>query len=187
VFLCAVSWQPPEKSTYVPTTVHSSFCSTKTSGLAITSLVLGIVSVVLLCVGPLFAIPAIICGHIAYARTRGSQGLLTGAGLALAGFITGYVSLGLCLLLLPIAIPNFIKGRDAAQRTVCVIHLKQIDDAKRSWALSQKKSDGEAVTAADISGYVKPDTFECPKGGVYQINPVGHRPTCSIPGHELKD
>ena len=108
----------------------------KTSGLAITSLVLGIVSVVLLCVGPLFAIPAIICGHIAYARTGGSQGLLTGAGLALAGFITGYVSLGLCLLLLPIAIPNFIKGRDAAQRTVCVIHLKQIDDAKRSWALS---------------------------------------------------
>src|SRR5947208_646938 len=105
----------------------------KTSGLAITSLVLGILSVVLLCIGPVFGIPAIICGHLAYARTKRSQVLLTGAGLALAGFITGYVSLGLCLLLLPIAIPNFIKARDTAQRTACIMQLKLIESAKESF------------------------------------------------------
>src|SRR2546427_8108062 len=154
----------------------------KTSRLAITSLVLGIISIVLVCIGPIFAIPAIICGHIAYTRTRSSQGLLTGGGLAIAGFITGYASLGLCLLLLPIAIPNFVKARATAQRTVCIIHLKQIENAKQSWALQQNKKDGDAVTVADINKYVKPDTFKCPKGGIYQINPVGQKPSCSIPG-----
>ena len=118
----------------------------KTPALAIASLVLGIISIVLLCVGPLFAIPAIICGHIAHVRIRASQGLLTGGGLALAGFIMGYLSIGLCLLMLPIAIPNFIKARETAQRTVCVIHLRQIENAKQSWASQQKKNDGEAVT-----------------------------------------
>src|SRR5690349_7205596 len=117
--------QPPPVSAQTPL---------KTSGLAITSLVLGILSIVLLCVGPVFAIPAIVCGHIAYGRTKRSQGLLTGGGLALAGFISGYASLGLCLLLLPIAIPNFIKARDTAQRTACTMQLKMIETAKESFA-----------------------------------------------------
>jgi competence protein ComGC len=160
----------------------------KTSGLAIASLVLGIVSIVLLCVGPLFAIPAIICGHIAYSRIKRSPGLLSGGGLALGGFITGYVSLGLCLLLLPIAIPNFVKARDAAQRNACVMQLKLIETAKESFAQEQRKPEGAPVTAADLSKYgVAPNTLKCPKGGVYRINPVGQKPTCSIPGHELSD
>ena len=90
-------------------------------------------------------------------------------------------------LLAAIAIPNFVKARATAQRTVCIIHLKQIENAKQSWALQQNKKDGDAVTVADINTHVKPDTFKCPKGGVYQINPVGQKPTCSIPGHELID
>ena len=157
----------------------------KTLGLAITSLVLGILAMVLFCVGPLLALPAIICGHIAHSKIKRSGGLLTGGGLALAGFITGYVSLGLCLVLLPIAIPNFVKAREVAQRNVCKLYLQQIEEAKQQWADAKKKPDGTAVTAADLSGYLRPNMLKCPKGGVYQINPVGTPPTCSIPGHEL--
>src|ERR1043166_4656196 len=141
----------------------------KTSGLAITSLVLGILAIVLFCVGPLLALPAIICGHIAHSKIKRSGGLLTGGSL----------------VLLPIAIPNFVKAREVAQRNVCKIYLQQIEEAKQRWADAKKKPDGTAVTALDLSGYLTPHMLKCPKGGVYQINPVGTPPTCSIPGHEL--
>ena len=58
-------------------------------GLAITSLVLGLLSLV--CFGPLAGIPAVICGHLARGRARRLPGQYGGAGLALAGLIMGYV------------------------------------------------------------------------------------------------
>jgi competence protein ComGC len=175
--------QPPP----VPTTPVQQ----KNSGLAVWSLVCGILAIVLsiVCIGPLFAIPAVICGHIAFSRIKRSAGALSGEGLALGGLITGYVGLALIpviAMLAAIAIPNFVKARETAQRTVCIIHLKQIQSAKQTWAEQQKKNDGEPVTAADINGFGLPtNSFKCPNGGVYQINPVGEKPTCSIPGHEL--
>lgn len=68
----------------------------KTSGLAITSLVLGIIG---LCC-PLFLVPiaAVICGHIARGKIRDSGGTLGGAGQALAGLLLGYISLALSVL-----------------------------------------------------------------------------------------
>ena len=41
----------------------------------------------------LFAIPAVICGHVALGRIKRSGGTLAGEGLAQAGLITGYVTL----------------------------------------------------------------------------------------------
>src|ERR1041384_8213637 len=159
----------------------------KTSALAITSLVLGILGVVftLVCLGVVFAIPAVICGHIACSRIGRSAGQLGGQGLAIAGFICGYAGIGMCLLLLPIAIPNFVRARDTAQRNACINNLRQIECAKRSWALEQKKSPGDRVAEADITGFLQPKNLKCPKGGVYTIGPVGEDPTCSIAGHEL--
>ncbi len=93
----------------------------KNSALAIWSLVLGIIGLVLLlaCIGPLFAIPGVICGHLAYSQINRSGGALAGQGVALAGLITGYVSIGLSVFLVPmmlaIAIPNFVKARETAQ------------------------------------------------------------------------
>ena len=82
--------------------------------LAVWSLVLGILAIVLsvVCIGPLFAIPAVICGHMAYSRIKRSAGALSGEGLALGGLITGYLSLALIPLIgimAAIAIPNFVK------------------------------------------------------------------------------
>ena len=64
----------------------------KTAGIAITSLVLGIVGLLTfwLCgLGLLCAIPAVICGHIGYARVKKSGGTLAGGRLAMAGLILG--------------------------------------------------------------------------------------------------
>jgi hypothetical protein len=105
----------------------------KQQGLAITSLVLGLLSLV--CFGFLAGIPAVICGHLARARARQLPGQHGGAGLALAGLITGYVGVVMTLailsgvLLLPLA-----RAKNKAHDIYCINNMKQIGLAFRTWA-----------------------------------------------------
>ncbi|MDO9542545.1 MAG: DUF4190 domain-containing protein [Kiritimatiellia bacterium] len=163
----------------------------KTAGIAITSLVFGILGLV--CLGPLGAIPAVICGHVAKSRIKASAGSLEGDGLALAGLILGYVSIGLMVVLLPIyaaiAIPAFVKARDVAQRNACVNNMRMIDLAKKQAAQERNYPDGTTVPDNQISECLKPEGaqsglagLKCPKGGSYTINPIGKAPACSEHG-----
>ncbi len=61
-----------------------------TSGLAIASLVCGIVGLVTCMV--FVGIPAVICGHMALNRIANSPTLIVGRGMALAGLVCGYLS-----------------------------------------------------------------------------------------------
>ncbi len=168
--------------------------SAKSSNLAIWSLVLGILGLVLLfgCIGILFAIPAVICGHVAYGRIKRSSGMLSGESLAMAGLIIGYVSIAFSIVLIPllaaIAIPNFVKARDVAQRNVCINNLRMIDAAKQQWALENKKSEYDVPTPEDLEPYIKGGfaSLHCPKDGIYTINRVGVAPSCSVPEHILR-
>ena len=63
-----------------------------TSGLAIASMVLGIMS--LLCFGALLGIPAVIMGHIARGKVAQSGGTIGGGGKAMAGLVCGYTAIG---------------------------------------------------------------------------------------------
>ena len=159
----------------------------KTPGLAIWSLVLGILG--LTCFWILTAIPAVICGHVAYGRIRRSAGALTGEGLALGGIITGYIGIALSILVLPllmaIAVPNFVKARSTAQMHACIANLMQIDGAKQQWALENKKQTTDTPTMQDLAPFLK-SQMVCPAGGVYTLNEVGQEPTCSIPSHRLQ-
>ena len=170
--------QPPP----VPTTP----VQVKNCGLAIWSLVLGILS--LTCFWLLAAIPAVICGHVAYSRIRRSAGALSGEGLALGGLITGYMGIALSIFVIPllaaIAIPNFVKARTTAQMNACISNLRQIDGAKQMWALEHKKVETDKPTDQDLAPYLKVQ-LTCPAGGTYTINSLGEKPTCSIPGHQL--
>jgi hypothetical protein len=89
-------------------------------------------------------------------------------------------------LLAAIAIPNFIKARHASQRAACVANLRSIDGAKATWALDNKKTQGEIPTDADLFNgkYLGPKPL-CPAGGTYDLGPVGEKPICTIPGHEF--
>ncbi len=69
-----------------------------TSGLAIASLVCGILSLIMCYVNAVVAIPAIICGHMAMKRIKESRGQIAGHGMALAGLICGYIGLAFQLL-----------------------------------------------------------------------------------------
>ncbi len=69
---------------------HLGAAPQKTDGLAITSLVLGILSMI--CCGIVTGIPAVICGHIAIGRMKKDPNL-QGKGLAMAGLIIGYLGI----------------------------------------------------------------------------------------------
>ena len=68
----------------------------------------------------------------------------------------------------------------------CINNLRQIDAAKREWALENNKTAGAVPTAQDLLPYFTDGQFPvCPAGGTYTINAVGVPPTCSVPGHVL--
>ena len=68
-----------------------------TASVAVASLVLGILGLIL--IGPLGAIPAIICGHLARTKIKQNPQTLTGDGLAVAGLILGYITLVLSVVI----------------------------------------------------------------------------------------
>jgi len=90
-------------------------------------------------------------------------------------------------LLAAIAIPNFVKARAASQKAACVANLKQIEGAKATWALEQKKVNTDTPTDGDLFGatlYIsaKPS---CPASGTYALGAVSAVPTCTISDHTL--
>ena len=92
-------------------------------------------------------------------------------------------------LLAAIAIPNFVKARTASQKNACIANLKQIDGAKATWALEQKRVNSNVPVATDLYGadaYIR-DEPTCPGGGTYAPLAVSAKPTCTLStvGHTL--
>jgi len=168
--------QPPTSS---PTT------SPQTSKLAIWSLVLGILG--LACFSIFSGIPAIVCGHKARSKIKQSGGLLQGAGLALGGLITGYLSVVGFLIVCMVAVPLVLKAKTATQTAMCVNNLRTIDFAKEQWSQENQKKPTDVPKPEEINSLMdKPfESLSCPLGGKYSINAVGEKATCSVPGHKL--
>ena len=90
-------------------------------------------------------------------------------------------------LLAAIAIPNFIKAREASQKNACIANLKQIDGAKNTWALETKQVSSAVPTDTDLFGttlYIR-EKPGCPANGTYSLLAVSSKPTCDITGHTL--
>jgi len=89
-------------------------------------------------------------------------------------------------LLAAIAIPNFIKARETAEKNACIANLKQIQGAIQVWAIDT----GAASTATPTSANLVPNYIKvwpkC-KGTAYGIPAVTAEPTCpgGISGHTL--
>jgi hypothetical protein len=113
----------------------SSTPDTRKRGGAVSSLVLGILS--LFCFGILTGIPAIILGHKAHGRARKLPAQYAGGGVAIAGFILGYISIPLSLVFgLYLMLQK--EEMDDSSRIARIINsennLKQIGFAFRIWA-----------------------------------------------------
>ncbi|TKJ38888.1 MAG: hypothetical protein CEE38_04105 [Planctomycetes bacterium B3_Pla] len=98
----------------------------KTSGLAIASLVLGLLSP-LTCF--LTAIPAIILGIVSLVKISGSAGRLKGSGLAIAGIAVPPVCLPLVAIMMGILMPALARTRQFAFRIVCSTNMVALSKA----------------------------------------------------------
>jgi len=125
------------------------FGEKKSSGLAVTSLILGIFAFI--CLGILSGIPAIICGHIARGKIQREPLRYEGAGAALAGLILGYVSVATTLIVIPIlaalALPAISGALQKAQATQHLSEGRQIQ-----LAIEQMVNDGKAKSDKSL-GY----------------------------------
>ena len=90
-------------------------------------------------------------------------------------------------LLAAIAIPNFIKARETSQQKACISNLRQLDAAKATFALENKKAGSYPVVFSEIVGptlYVR-DMPSCPANGNYFENFVDGHTLCTVAGHTL--
>lgn len=93
-------------------------------------------------------------------------------------------------LLAAIAIPQLNKARRTAAQKACIMNLKAIDGAKESWALDNRRPNGEAVDEPAVNSIISRNSTAplCPAGGTYTYGVVGEAPSCSLgatDGHTL--
>src|SRR5262245_10140857 len=103
----------------------------ETSGKAIASMVLGILS---LCLPVVLAIPAVIFGLLGLRDVRREGGRLTGGGFAIAGLVLSAVSTVLALpMYFFLVVPISDEVRDGRARSDSQINLKQISLALHNY------------------------------------------------------
>ena len=134
----------------------------KTSGLAITSLVLAILSI-FTCF--LTAIPAIILGIAALVKISGSRGRLKGSGLAVAGLVVPVAVIPLVSLLMAILMPALARTRHVARRTVCGANMRSLTLAMLIYANDKDDKFPSPSNWCDLlveHANVDKKTFRCP-------------------------
>lgn len=89
--------------------------SVPTNGLAIASLVCGVMSLLLMfscMMGILAAVPAVICGHLALGQIKRAGLPVGGKGMAIAGLITGYLSILATLIVVVVVVFSMVIASD---------------------------------------------------------------------------
>jgi len=106
-----------------------------------------------------------------------------------AGFTLVEVMIVSCLisLLAIIAVPNFIKARSSGNKSVCIANLKQLSDAKTTWAMEKAVKTSDKPVQNDLVGVDKYIRVlpKCPSGGAdyfdaLYIGTAVQRPSCSL-------
>jgi prepilin-type processing-associated H-X9-DG protein len=135
----------------------------KTSGLAIASLVLGLLGWFTL---GLTALVGLGLGIAALVRIKDSRGALRGHGLALAGTVIS----GLMVLMLPIMaamlLPALARAKSRAQSINCMNNLKQLALGEMMYATENKDHFPQAENWCDALGKYVGNTrvYLCPAG-----------------------
>jgi hypothetical protein len=92
-------------------------------------------------------------------------------------------------LAVSILIPHLRQARVVKTKNACVSNLKQIDGAKWSWSLENKKGPDDLVDTRTVVSFLRGGIPPvCPAGGTYRLHQVKDKPTCSNAaelGHSL--
>ena len=133
----------------------------KTSGFAITSLILGIISVVT-CLFFL-GIPAVIFGHLARGKIRTNTFLVKGKGMALAGLIMGYTAIAMMPLAIiaSLALPAVTGALEKGKCTQQLSNGRQVYILLQSASLdAAAKGTHEVGFPADIKAVTLQEVFD---------------------------
>jgi hypothetical protein len=117
-----------------PRPMDPSMMPPKTNGLAVTSMILGIVSLPLslfCAIGILLGLPAIICGHIARGKIRTSNGSETGNGFALTGLITGYLDVVLNIIVGIFIVLSYNRGKEEVEKVKQEVEIQRQEQEER--------------------------------------------------------
>jgi hypothetical protein len=155
--LIAKAGVPPPLSTAAPV------APAKMSGMAVASLVLGILGVFTCGITALFGL---IFGIIAMVKVKNSSGRLGGNGIALAGTIVSGIFLVMIPFYAALMLPALAAAKQKAQVINCVSNLKQLALGVRIYSGDNKDQLPPAATWCDaIRTYVGSDKpFQCPAG-----------------------
>src|SRR6058998_1953710 len=88
-------------------------------------------------------------------------------------------------ILAAVAIPSFKRAIEDARSKACALNRRNIDGAKLQWSVDHRQPVTATPADADLfgeGGYIdhKPD---CPARGVYELNSVEAKCTCSVITH----
>jgi hypothetical protein len=130
-----------------------------TSGLATTSLVLGLLG--LLTCG-LTSIPGLILGIVGLGQINSSGGRLTGKGLAVGGIVSSlaFMVVPLLAIVAAIAIPNLMSSRIASNESAAIAGLRAYTGAQGVFHRQDHYGKGKCVYANPVDGQGFPDLFE---------------------------
>lgn len=118
----------------------------KTSGLAIVSLILGILGIT--CILPIVgSLAALILGIIALIKISKSGGLIKGLGLAIAGTILGGVGLVMGPLIVAMLVPAIVKARTKAYQVQVMSEERLIENAVHGYFADRGKLPDNTVNA----------------------------------------
>jgi hypothetical protein len=132
----------------------------RTSGLAIASLVVGIVGLLMLGVPALVGLPL---GIVALVQINRSQGRLSGKGLAIGGICLGGCSLLLVPLVAAMVFPVFMRARETPQKGQCISNMKNLALAAQMYSADWDSYPDGAVWCDAIREYVAdPRVYVCP-------------------------
>lgn len=84
-------------------------------------------------------------------------------------------------LLAAIAVPNFVRARETAQKNAIINNLRVIESAKQQWALEKKKHSTDTPVSTDLTPYLKGTTMPTAVAGeTYNINAVNAEATAAL-------
>jgi type II secretory pathway pseudopilin PulG len=143
------------------------------NGLAVASLVLGIISIPTLGVLGVGAITAIVLGSIALNRIKKEPAIHSGKGMAIAGIITGSVSLLLIAvvgIMAAVTAPLLLKGHQTNRESAAIQTLRTIHNSQAQFQATKQKFgtlkelseagliDPNYANGSPVSGYIYTST-----------------------------
>jgi hypothetical protein len=133
----------------------------RTSGMAIASLILGILGF-FTC--GITALVGLILGIVALSGIKKSNGAVSGSGLAISGICVSGIFLLMIPLWVAMMVPAFSTAKGRAQSVMCINNLRQVSVQARVYATDNGDHLPAAAKWSDAlsNGVSRPTVFACP-------------------------